>query len=327
MENFNVIELHRTRDFSTKISATFEFLKQNFRGLFKSILVIAGPPTLLASLIMGSFFSDLMSFSQQAATGQMEGFENYFLSVNLWMQIALMMLFLTVSGVMNIATINNYIILYSEKRTNRISVSEVWERVRSTFWMYFGTMFFFVVLLIAVYIVLLIPIGILAAISEVLVVFGAIFFICAIIYLIFGASFVFIIRGYEKLGFFESVARSFKLVKDKWWSTFGLVFLLYLIMGVISYLFMIPGYIVMFISTMHAASVDTLAEPSSSWQTMTIVSLTLYYLAQMLLASLPNVGIAFQYFNLVELKEAKGLIADIQTLGKQSAAAQNEDQY
>ena len=58
-----------------------------------------------------------------------------------------------------------------------------------------------------------------------------------------------------------------------------------------------------------------------------MVSMTLYYLAQMVLAALPYVGIAFQYFNLVELKEAKGLIADIQTLGDQPAHAQTDEQY
>jgi hypothetical protein len=41
-------------------------------------------------------------------------------------------------------------------------------------------------------------------------------------------------------------------------------------------------------------------------------------MAQMLMYSLPNVGIAFQYFNLVELKEAKGLMTQIENLGQTS---------
>ena len=159
MENFNYIEFHRTRDFSRKLNATFEFLKQNFKSLGKSILFIAGPPVLVASLIMGSFLGDFMSFTQTAAIngGQVEGFENYFTSVNFWLQIVIMVVFLTISAVMNIATINNYILLYGEKKTNIIEVSEVWERVRATFWMYFSTMLLFMILAITVYIVLIIP--------------------------------------------------------------------------------------------------------------------------------------------------------------------------
>ena len=63
MENFNFIEFHRTRDFSRKLNATFEFVKQNFKPLGKSILFIAGPPVLVASLVSGSFMSEFMSFS------------------------------------------------------------------------------------------------------------------------------------------------------------------------------------------------------------------------------------------------------------------------
>jgi hypothetical protein len=36
----------------------------------------------------------------------------------------------------------------------------------------------------------------------------------------------------------------------------------------------------------------------------------------MLLYALPNIGIAFQYFNLVELKEARGLMNQIENLGQ-----------
>jgi hypothetical protein len=49
-----------------------------------------------------------------------------------------------------------------------------------------------------------------------------------------------------------------------------------------------------------------LNQSTMTWST--IVLFTLYYLAQMVLGALPNIGIAFQYFNLVEMKEAKGLL-------------------
>jgi hypothetical protein len=60
-----------------------------------------------------------------------------------------MFLLFLLSSIMSIATINNYIILYEEKGTNKIEVTEVWIRVRETFWMYFGTTLVFFVLAIA----------------------------------------------------------------------------------------------------------------------------------------------------------------------------------
>ena len=325
MTTFNVIEFHRTRDFSRKMNATFEFIKQNFKPLCKSVLLIAGPPILVASLIMGSFMTDFNGFNRDPS-GQMEGMDTFFTSPKFWLEVALMIIFYTIASVMNIATVNNYLLLYGEKRSNAIEVSEVWARVRATFWMYFRSMFFFMVLVLAAYIVLAIPVALLAVISPFLVVLGFIFFFCALIYLIFASSLTFIIRAYERNGFFEAVVRSFKLVKDKWWSTFGLVMILYFIMAIASYVFIMPWYVVSGVSMFHSLSTNTFEEPSTSWQLLTTVIFSMQYLVQMILAGLPNIGIAFQYFNLVEMKEAKGLMTQIETLGQQapSAAAQEE---
>jgi hypothetical protein len=67
MENFNFIEFHQTRDFSKKMNVTFEFIRQNFKALCKSILFIAGPSVLIASMLIGSFMGDFMTLSQSAS--------------------------------------------------------------------------------------------------------------------------------------------------------------------------------------------------------------------------------------------------------------------
>jgi hypothetical protein len=228
---------------------------------------------------------------------------------------------------MNIATINSYVILYGEKQSNEIEVAEVWERVRASFWMYFSTMFLFMLLFIATYIVLLIPMTLLAAISPFLIFIGVLFLLCGLMYLAFSVSLTFFIRAYEKSGFFRAIFRSFKLVQDKWWSTFGLIMVLYLIMMTVSYLFIIPWYIYTGVTALHSTSTATFQEPSTAWQIVTILFFGLYYLVQMILAALPNIGIAFQYFNLVELKEAKGLLNRIDSLGQAATplATQDED--
>jgi len=320
MENFRFIEYHHTRDFSRKLNATFEYIKQNFKSLAKSILFIAGPPVLVASLLLGSFMGDMMGFSRASSLNpgaDAEMVRTYFMSATFWLQICLMLIFLLVSSVMTVATINNYIILYEEKKTNKIEVQEVWERVRATFWMYLGTMFLFALMGTIVYVILLIPIFLLAAISEVLIFFGGVILFVGLFYLIISLSLVFFIRGYEKLDFMEAVARSFKLVQGKWWSTFGLLMILYMIMGFASYIFIMPMYIITFVSTLHSLQTGVAEEPSTAMQIITTVSFTLYYLAQMVLNTLPNVGIAFQYFNLVERKESKGLMSQIEQIGQE----------
>lgn len=320
MEDFRHIDFPRLRDFSMKVNATFEFVKQNFKPLAKSILVIAGPPALIASLVIGNFMSDFMKFTTNMGTGN---FGDLFLTVDFWVQMMLLLVFGILTYIFTIATINNYLILYSEKRTNQIEVPEVWARVRETFWMYFGTAIFLGILILAAYLVLIIPIVLLAAVSPFLIFFGVVFFIIAFMYLLFSVSLTFFIRGYEKKGFFESLSRSFYLVRGKWWSTFGLIVILSMIAGVISYIFMVPYYIATFSTLLHQTTPDTFAEPSSSLLLISKIFLTLYYLAQIMLSMIPNVGIAFQYFNLVELKEAKGLLSDIEKFGQASDPTAN----
>lgn len=327
MENFRAIEYHHTRDFSRKMNATFEYIRQNIKSLGKSMLVIAGPPVLIASLIIATFIDEFLGLSRAAANNanDPEIIQTYFMSVTFWLQIILMLLLFLVSSIMSIATINNYIILYEEKQSNNIEVSEVWARVRETFWMYFGTTLVFFLLAIAAYIVFLIPVVLLAAISPALIFFGILAMVCGLLWLMVSVSMTYIVRAYEKKSFFEAVGRSIRLVKDKWWSTFGLIFILYLVMMTISYIFMIPWYVATITSALHSTSTDMLEQPDMTWTS--VIFFTLYYLAQMILGALPNVGIAFQYFNLVEMKEAKGLLGKIDNLGQSQPPLPTDEQY
>ena len=327
MENFIPINLHETRDFSKKVSVTFEFLRQNFKPLVKSILFIAGPPVLIASLFMGSFFRDLIGASLNAGRTGANPFESFFASPIFFAQIILMVVFFLLATVATIATINNYVILYDEQQTNKVSVTNVWARVRETFWMYLGTTILFYIVGIAAYALMVSLMFGMAMASPFLLFFGVIGVVCGITYLLVSSSLVFIIRAYERIGFFEALSRSFYLVRGKWWSTLGITFVLYLIAGVISYIFMIPGYIMTIISSLHQAEVGDFGEPSANQSTIIVILFTLYYVAQMLLYSLPNLGIAFQYFNLVERKEATGLISQIDSIGQPAAPATNADEH
>lgn len=321
MEEFKVIEFQKTRDFSRKLNATFEFIKQNFKSLGKSILYISGPSVLVASLLIGSFMGEFLSLSQslQSQAGDAEGLGEYFLTVGFWAQILAMFIFFFISFVVTIATINCYINLYVERRTNKIEVQEVWDRVRITFWNYAGTTILFFLSYIVVVVILIIPMVILGAISPFLIFFGAIFLFVGIFFLAISVSLTFFIQSHEKKSFTAAMARSYKLVNNgKWWSTFGLLFILQMITGISSYIFLMPYYIIMITSSLHTVSTGNPFEMSTTMVTISVICFTLYYMAQMLLYSLPHVGIAFQYFNLVELKEARGLMSQIETIGQPS---------
>jgi hypothetical protein len=312
MAVFQFIEFAKTRDFSNKMNATFEFVKQNFKSLGRAMLYIVGPPALIASLLIGSLMGDYFRAIFGLANGGPNGVFEAFTS-ELIIKIILTIVVATVTSVITMATMNNYVILYREKQSNQIEVEEVWARVQQTFWMYFWSMIGFIALAIVVYLILILPIVALAAVAPVLIFFGFLAFVIIIMYLLVANSLVFIVRGFEPRGFFESFSRSMFLTRGKWWSTFGLFFVFYLIVSVIGSMFFMPWYMTKIVSTLHQVSEGGRVDTSTDW--FGIISMALNYLVSYMLGVLPQIALIFQYFNLVERKESKGLMEKMQGLG------------
>jgi hypothetical protein len=320
MENFRYIDFQRARDFSNKMNATFEFVKQNFKSLWRVMLYLVGPPALIGSLLIGSVMGDYFK-ALFGSLGGSNGFTEIF-TVNVIIKLVLALIVATITSVITMATINNYVILYREKKSNQIEVEEVWERVKKTFWMYFWTVLGWFVLAIAAYIVMIIPFAALGLGSAGLAFILILILICAFFYLVVANSLVFIIRGFESRGFFGSFARSMYLIRGKWWSTFGLFTIFYLIITIISSLFFLPWYFSRVISSLHDVSQGRpVVDLGSDW--FGILSTTLQYLTSYLMAVLPQLALIFQYFNLVERKESRGLMEKMGSLGSGENANTN----
>lgn len=316
MAAFEFIEFQKTRDFSNKLNATFEFFKQNFKSLAKCLLYFVGPPALVTSLLIGSVFGDYMTLVMAMTTGGGQtAFTDYLLSVNFWLAVGFAIVVGTITAVMMTSTVNNYVILYNTKKTNQIEIEEVWELVKKTFWMYFTTLLGYVLLLVGAYLVLLLPVVALAQISGFMVFIMVVGFIIGIIYFFIATSLVFSVRGFERQSFFGSISRSMYLVRGKWWSTFGLMMIFSFIVSTISSFFILPWYVTFIISTLHNIEKGTNAAPSESNSMVAVISFSLYYLVYYVLSSLPQLGLIFQYFNLVERKESKGLMEQMGALG------------
>lgn len=330
MESFKVIEFAKQRDFSMKMNATIEFIRQNFKAIFKCLLFIAGPPVLLSSILIGNFYGDYMGFvtSSMRTPASLDDMQNYFLSAGFWLQILGAIIFGFVAGALTLSVVYNYILEYDEKKTNKIDVNDVWIRVRSTIGMYMGTMFLYFIALMVAYFIVMIPIILLiVSQSPFLIFIGFVLAVVAIVYIWISFSLIFIIRAYEKVDFITAIRRSFFLIKGKWWSTFGVVFITGFVQSTISSLFLIPWYIAYFTQMMHTISNTPFEEPSTIAQLVNDIFFVLYFLVSFLLYVIPLVGISFQYFNLVERKESRGLMSKIDTLGETPQEPTSDEHY
>jgi len=325
MQQTPLLELHRQRDFSAKLSASVDFIRMNAKSFIKALVLISGPFIVLGAILMAEGYSKFMNLAALNDPGTAATFGQNMLGLTLPMISGV--LFIFIAGTLLISTVYQYVVLYDSKKTADISISEVWNKVKSFVWLILGSLIIFSILFFIIY---LGGVFIIAAIGQasiaIAVILGIILGI-VLIYLSVVFSLVFIIQAYERKDPFTAFGRAFRLIRGKWWSTFGILLVSSLIQSFITYVFMVPWYITFFAGTLHAAEEGSMAEPSLLFQIANYATLSLGFLASNLLYAFPLLALAFQYFNLVELKEARGLMNKIETFGEHDAAEDDEEHF
>ncbi|MGE5431854.1 MAG: hypothetical protein ACM3QX_12305 [Syntrophomonadaceae bacterium] len=114
METKRKIDFKQARDFGGTINVTFEFIRENFKGLSTSLLLIAGPAAVLLGIVSSFNLMDLSGgpvFTRLAF--------NYLL---------MFIVFQLVIGVTY-----GYINLYLDSDIENITPADVWEEVKKNF--------------------------------------------------------------------------------------------------------------------------------------------------------------------------------------------------
>ena len=275
--NTNKIELCKVRDFSALLNVTFEFLRQNFKLLFKSNLLIAGPFILLSGVFLGLYQSSIFQFSF-AANPDFQSFAIPFV---------LYIFFASLSYLMLTIVSYSYLTLYKEREPGTFDINDIWQKTKGSFWL-----------------ILLTGLG-----SIIIIIFGMILLIIPGIYLAIALSIIYMVRLEEKTTFVDAISRCTKLISGNWWFTFGFIIVLGFIQGFLGFILYVPNYIVMFALAFAGAD----GSSGSIGKIIFIISSIVASLA-ILLYIVSIIGVAFQYYNLVERKEAPGLYQQIESI-------------
>lgn len=270
--NQEKIEFRKVRDFGALLNVTFDYIRKNFKLLFKSNLFIALPFILLAGVFLGIYQSSMFSIA----------YDQDLESIGIPFLLAL--IFMIISYVIITVVTYSHLMLYKQSETETFELDDVWQMTKKNFFLVFIT-----------------GIGY-AFITG----FGFLFLIIPGIYLSITLSLIFIVRLEEELGFFDAVSRCVRLIKDNWWFTFGLILVIGIIQGFLMYALYIPNYIMMFISAFTGVDSETTGVNRILYIFTSIISSL-----GALLYAISTIAIAFQYYNLVERKEAPGLLAQI----------------
>lgn len=268
--------LNRIRTMGETIDASIQFFKQNWKPLLKAYFVICG--LFWLSGVAVSTINQINTY-QLLADGETKLEATY---TGIYFATIIIEL---VTNTLIMLTVLSFMALYRDKGNVAPSVEEVWGYVKFYFFRFIGSnilLFLFVCV-------------------------GFVFCIVPGIYLSVVVSLMLTIMVIENGGLSYSYNRAFKLVKDKWWHTFGVIFLSFLLIFITSILIVIPVEIIaafiVFITGAHGYSTYMIAYSIAA------------HLGQFLYL-LPGIAITLVYFSLTEQKEDVSLLEKIEMLGK-----------
>ncbi|MGY2131731.1 hypothetical protein ACW9KT_05860 [Hymenobacter sp. HD11105] len=308
----------KERDFGQKIEASFDFVRVHFRPFGKCLLYIVLPAALLSGIGAGLMQSRMQLYMREITTSQQSGNSALgpltdFVSSPEYL-LAFVGGFFTLT--LLILTTYGYLLLCLNRtdQSAEIEVSEVWAVVRRRF---VGTLlatFGLGVVLVATCVPLIGSFFLMQITGPIIAVLAPVFYL-GLFYVMFALSLFHIIWVREELGFFATLRRCFYLIWGKWWSTFGLILVMGIIIGMMSIVFFIPQSFL---------NVSTLLTPNSTPPNslLVVATNTLSSMALIMLYPLLFLALAFQYFNLVERKEGEGLRTLVGRIGQPSVATQ-----
>ena len=181
----------------------------------------------------------------------------------------------------------SHLMVYKQSEDGVFDIEDVWKMVKKNFFM-----------------ILFIGIGYSLAVGL-----GFVFLIIPGIYLSISLSIIFIVRIEEDLGFFDALNRCKKLISDNWWFTFGLIIVVGIVQSFLGFILYMPNYVVTFFVAFTGVDSDS----GNFNRTLYIISSIISSLS-VLFYTISTIAIAFQYYNLVERKEAPGLLQQIEEI-------------
>ncbi|NVO29845.1 hypothetical protein [Hymenobacter lapidiphilus] len=312
----------RRRDFSQKMEATFDFIRAHATPLVRVLVVLVLPLALLTgigtSLLQGQMLGTISTLKAQAGGSSADNtmsstmMTGIFTSPTLWLTM--------LAGILLFALLHlvvlGYVVLQAERTTDEpVTAGEVWQLVKARFLGMVGTL----VGLVALFMVGSFAIGgVLMATGSLLssapwIIFPLILLLyVAMFYAIAPLSLYFMVWLREGRGFFGSLTRSFRLAWGKWWSTFGLIMVITLIM----YLILMLSMVVLSAFGLPFAGLMSGELETGSTRVLLIVYSALQSLITLIYYPFILVAISFQYFNLVERLDGTGTRLMVEAIGE-----------
>ena len=271
------LELRTRRELGTILSDSFAFVRINLKPLFNVLLKTAGVFFLITVLFSGIY--------QYGSTAQWVLNEPLYFGISFLLLIIGGMLFFASSAAAIFAFMENYTLTKGQ-------VDE--ESIIQTAKSYIGE---FVLLTIMGYPMLIL---------------GLVFFIIPGVYFMIPLALAFPLYFFKKTGKIEGIKAAFKLTSGYWWVTFGTILVVGIVIGIISFVFQLPG--VIYLGGKTFVAVQDGGEAFGG-DFIYLILTTISSAASNLLSIILTVSLGLIYFDLDEEKNRTGLRAKLDDLG------------
>jgi len=285
------IELAKKRDFGEIISDTFLFVRENFGPLLKCFFIFCGF-FIVGTIVFGWLFETHVLNETANISANPDSFNTPSSVSGAFSQILgvpfiLFIGCLLLGHLSLLLTVTSYMAVYKVKGNIPPEPVEVWGYYKYYFFRILGMAILITVLLIMAFICCIIP-GI---------------WLYPILSLIFPIIIV------ENVGLNEAFGKSFRIISDNWWQTFGAFFVIGIIVSILSAVIKLPfGAINIADTLLHRGNFTR--KPQGA----IISSLIIDVLCQVFYI-LPFITTTICYFSLTEEKDDTGLMERINQLG------------
>lgn len=289
-------QLLKPRDFGELVNDTFVFARQNLKPLLKVFFTFCGI-FLLASIIIGclkqvqavNMINSINTIDSENSR-VFSSFSGSNITLGVLSSIASILFY-----VMMIVSILSYIALYREKGGVPPTPDEVWGYIKYYFLRTLGG----------------------GIVVGILLILGCVLCLIPGIYLYPILSLIIPLMIFENTSFGYAFNQSFRLIKDYWWRTFGAIFIVSLIIGIISFVVILPASIATGVGIfLHRTNSD-------HFSALSVITLTVLSQLCSVLSILHLITVALCYFSLTEIKEGTGLMDRMENFGTDDGPAGN----
>lgn len=296
MQNNSFIDFKRERDIGTILSDTFKFIRENWKNYFSTVLKISAPAIIIFLVALGFY---LYSFS-----GLFPNFGTLQTNVNPEPEVENLGIMAIAGIVFFLAAIASYVFinissLYFIKsyidNNGKVDFEEVKKNVNQNFWSFVGLGFL---------------VGIILFFSAMLCFFP-------VIYTGVVLSLAFPIMVFEGKSVTDTISHCFTLIKDNWFSTFGVMFVVGFLVYILSMIFSIPALIYQMVQMFTSVGQEDPTAVLSLFKDPIYLLLNmLSYLGRFILSSITLISSVLIYYDLNEQKNLTGTIEKIDRLGQ-----------